>query len=129
MDQNRDEECLQVLAGLRRKPVDSPLVQMEYLEIKAQKLFETRVSEHDHPHLQDGSAKSNFLLGVAGYKSLITNRSNLKRTMVAVLTMTFQQWTGVNLYVKAPSGSIIELTFLHLIASCTMLLSSSGKLV
>jgi len=96
MDQGRDEECLQVLAGLRRQPADSQLVQLEYLEIKAQKLFETRVSAHDHPTLQDDSAKSRFLLGVAQYKSLITNRSNFKRTMVAVLVMTFQQWTGVN---------------------------------
>lgn len=94
MDQGRDEECLAVLADLRRQPADSPLVQIEYLEIKSQKVFEQRVSAHDHPSLQDGSAKSNFLLGVAQYKSLVTNRANLKRTMVAVLTMTFQQWTG-----------------------------------
>jgi len=94
MDQGRDEECLAVLADLRRQPANSPLVQIEYLEIKSQKVFERRVSEHDHPTLQDGTAKSNFLLGVAQYKSLITNRANLKRTLVAVLTMTFQQWTG-----------------------------------
>lgn len=85
-----------MLAGLRRQSRESTLVQLEYLEIKAQKLFEQRVSEHDHPHLQDGSAKSNFLLGVAGYKSLLTNRSNLRRTAVAVFIMVFQQWTGVN---------------------------------
>ena len=96
MDQGRDGECLAVLANLRRAPADSTLVQIEYLEIKSQKVFEQRVSENDHPHLQDGSAKSNFLLGVAQYKSLLTNRANLKRTMVAVLTMTFQQWTGVS---------------------------------
>lgn len=96
MDQGRDEECLHVLAKLRRQPAESPLVQLEYLEIKAQKIFEKRVSEHDHPTLQDGSAKSNFLLGLAEYKSLITTRSNFKRTAVAVLIMTFQQWTGVN---------------------------------
>lgn len=94
MDQGRDEECLQVLAHLRRHPAESPLVQLEYLEIKAQKLFEKRVSAHDHPNLQDGSAKSNFLLGLASYKSLLTTRSNFKRTAVAVLIMTFQQWTG-----------------------------------
>lgn len=94
MDQGRDAECLQVLANLRRQPAESPLVQLEYLEIKAQKLFEKRVSEHDHPNLQDSSSKSKFLLGLAGYKSLLTSRSNFKRTMVAVLIMTFQQWTG-----------------------------------
>lgn len=96
MDQGRDDECLAVLADLRRQPADSQLVQLEYLEIKAQKLFEKRLSEHDFPHLQDGSAKSNFMLGLAGYKSLITSRTTFKRTAVAVLIMTFQQWTGVN---------------------------------
>lgn len=96
MDNGREQECLDVLAGLRRLPTDSPLVQMEYLELKAQKLFETRVSEHDYPHLQDGSQSSKFKLGVAGYKSLITNPSNLRRTAVATLVMMFQQWTGVN---------------------------------
>jgi sugar porter (SP) family MFS transporter len=96
MDQGREEESLQVIAKLRRQSSDSPLVQFEYLELKAQKEFETRMSQQDHPHLQDGSRKSNFLLGVKGYTSLLTNRSNFKRVSVAVLIMTFQQWTGVN---------------------------------
>ncbi|UZJ56789.1 hypothetical protein CBS101457_006109 [Exobasidium rhododendri] len=96
MDQGREEECLQVIASLRRQGVDAPIVRFEFLEIKAQKEFETRVSIHDHPNLQDNSAKSRFLLGLAGYTSLLTNRSNFKRVAVAVLIMTFQQWTGVN---------------------------------
>lgn len=95
MNQGREEDCLNVIAGLRRQPTDAPLVQLEYLEIKAQRLFELRVSAHDHPHLQDGSTKSNFKLGLAGYKSLFSSRPNLKRTSVAVLIMLFQQWTGV----------------------------------
>ncbi|MCO5556509.1 hypothetical protein L7F22_010058 [Adiantum nelumboides] len=50
----------------------------------------------DNPQLQDGSRRSNFMLGVKGYASLISSRSNLKRLTVAVLIMVFQQWTGVN---------------------------------
>jgi len=96
MDQGRPEEALEVIAGLRRLPATDPLVEMEYLELKAQKLFETRLSQHDFPQYQDGSAKSNFMLGLNGYKSLFTSRSNLKRTLVAILIMLFQQWTGVN---------------------------------
>ncbi|CAO1617865.1 unnamed protein product [Jaminaea pallidilutea] len=96
IDVGKDDECLHVIARLRTKPVDHPLVQMEFLELKAQKTLETRMSQHDFPHLQDGSRKSNFLLNVEGYKSLFTNRANLKRTSVAVLTMLFQQWNGIN---------------------------------
>ncbi|PWZ01811.1 general substrate transporter [Testicularia cyperi] len=96
MNEGREQEALTVIAGLRRLPENDLLVQMEYLEIKAQKLFEDRVSAHDHPNLQDGSRSSNFKLGLAQYKSLVSNPSNLKRTSVAVLVMLFQQWTGVN---------------------------------
>jgi MFS family permease len=96
VDQGRDEECREVLASLRRLPIDHPLVTMEFLEIKAQKVFETRLSVHDFPQFQDSSSHSQFMLGVHGYLSLVTRRSNFKRTAVAVLIMTFQQWTGVN---------------------------------
>lgn len=96
MDQGRDGEALAVIAGLRRQAPESDLVQLEYLELKAQKLFEDRMSKHYFPDIQDDSASSRFKLGLAQYKSLISNRSNFKRTTVAVLVMLFQQWTGVN---------------------------------
>jgi len=96
VDQGRDEECRQILASLRRLSIDHPLVTMEFLEIKAQKVFETRISERDFPQYQDPSLSSKFMLGVHSYLSLFNKRSNFKRTTVAVLIMTFQQWTGVN---------------------------------
>ncbi|SPC66499.1 related to quinate transport protein [Ustilago sp. UG-2017b] len=96
INEGREQEALAVIAGLRRLPENDLLVQMEYLEVRAQKLFEDRVSVHDHPNLQDGSRSSNFKLGVAQYKSLIANPANLRRTLVAVIVMLFQQWTGIN---------------------------------
>jgi len=36
------------------------------------------------------------MIGLNDYKSLLTNQSLRKRTMIAVLTMVFQQWNGVN---------------------------------
>jgi len=96
MDQGRDAESLAVIANLRRQAPESDLVQLEYLELKAQKLFEDRMSRHYFPNIQDDSAGSRFKLGLAQYKSLFSNRSNMRRTMVAVLVMLFQQWTGVN---------------------------------
>ncbi|PWN47377.1 general substrate transporter [Violaceomyces palustris] len=100
MDQGREEECLETLAGLRRLPKDHALVEMEFLELKAQKRFETQISVMDHPELQDGSARSRIWLVLKGYKSLVATRPNLRRTTVAVLIMVFQQWTGVNFIVS-----------------------------
>jgi len=94
MNQGREAETRQVIAGLRRLSPDDPLVEMEFLEVKAQRVFEQRLSERDFPAYQDKSLRSRILLGAHGYASLITNRSNFKRTAVAVLIMTFQQWTG-----------------------------------
>lgn len=92
----RDEECLQTLAKLRRKPVDDIGVRIEYLEMKALRQFEQFVSRKKYPQYQDGSAKSNFMIGFHDYASLITNPSLFKRTTVACLIMTFQQWNGIN---------------------------------
>ena len=96
MNEGRESEALAVLANLRRLDDNDMLVQMEFLELKAQRLFETRVSQHDFPNLQDDSRRSKFMLGLAQYKSLFANRSNLRRTTVAVMIMLFQQWTAVN---------------------------------
>ena len=96
INEGREQESLAVIAGLRRLPESDLLVQLEFLEVKAQKLFEDRISAHDHPNLQDDSRSSKIKLGIAQYKSLVTNPSNLRRTLVAVLVMLFQQWTGVN---------------------------------
>lgn len=96
MDQGRDEECRAVIAELRRLPLEDPLVTMEFLEVKGQKVFETRLSEHDYPQYQDPSFNSKLKINLHSYASLVTNPSNLRRTAVATLVMTFQQWTGVN---------------------------------
>ena len=96
VNQGRDEETRSVIANLRRLPSDSSLVEIEYLEVKSQRLFELRISQRDYPELQDKSLSSRVKLGLRSYMSLLTNKSNFKRTTVAVLIMTFQQWTGVN---------------------------------
>ncbi|KAI0775288.1 general substrate transporter [Trametes elegans] len=96
VNNGRDDEALQVLSRVRRLPPDSDLVQIEFLEIKAQYLFEKETSEIKFPDLQDGSWKSNFKLGLYDYLSLLRSRPLLYRVMVGSLTMFFQQWTGVN---------------------------------
>jgi len=96
INQGRDEKTRSVIANLRRLPPESNLVEIEYLEVKSQRLFEQRVSQRDYPELQDRSLSSRIKLGLRGYLSLFTHRSTFRRTAVAVLIMTFQQWTGVN---------------------------------
>ncbi|TCD65240.1 hypothetical protein EIP91_002948 [Steccherinum ochraceum] len=96
INQGRDEEALAVLSRARDMPQDSDLVQIEFLEIKAQHIFEQEVAAAKFPLYQDGSWSSNFKLGVFDYLSLLTTRTLFFRTAVGTLTMFFQQWTGVN---------------------------------
>ncbi|KAF8656245.1 hypothetical protein AX16_002681 [Volvariella volvacea WC 439] len=96
VNQGRDEEALTVLSNARGLPRDHDLVQIEFLEIKAQYLFEKETSELKFPLYQDGSFSSNFKLGLYDYLSLLSNRDLLYRVAVGTLTMFFQQWTGVN---------------------------------
>jgi hypothetical protein len=80
----RDDECLETLAKLRRKPADDISIQVEYLEMKALREFELLTSRKKYPQYQDGSLKSRFMIGFNDYKSLVTNPSLFKRTTVAV---------------------------------------------
>ncbi|KIK63060.1 hypothetical protein GYMLUDRAFT_242127 [Collybiopsis luxurians FD-317 M1] len=96
INQGRDDEALAVLSKVRGLPPDNELVQIEFLEIKAQYLFEKETSAVTFPGYQDGSSGSNFKLALAEYTSLLINPTLLRRIMVGTLTMFFQQWTGVN---------------------------------
>jgi len=96
VNQGRDDEALKVLSGARQMPPDSDLVQIEFLEIRAQYLFEKETEELKFPQYQDGSFMSHFKLGFHGYASLLTSRTLLVRVAVGSLTMFFQQWTGIN---------------------------------
>ncbi|SJL05401.1 probable MFS sugar transporter [Armillaria ostoyae] len=96
INQGRDEEALTVLSNLRALPKDDELVRIEFLEIKAQYLFEKEISEAKFPQYQDPSFTSQFKLGLHGYLSLVLDRNLLWRVAVGSLTMFFQQWTGVN---------------------------------
>lgn len=96
VNNGRDEEALAVLSKARGLPAESDLVQIEFLEIKAQHLFEVETSQLKFPQYQDGTWLSGFKLGFYDYMSLLTSRSLLYRTAIGTLVMFFQQWTGVN---------------------------------
>ncbi|PLB45113.1 sugar transporter [Aspergillus steynii IBT 23096] len=93
---DREEEAKKVLTSLRGLPEDDPILQMEFLEIKAQSLFEKRTEKEKFPHLERTNTWSYIKLEAAGFASLFTSWPMFRRVMVATVTMTFQQWTGVN---------------------------------
>ncbi|KAH7925500.1 general substrate transporter [Leucogyrophana mollusca] len=96
VNQGRDDEALAVLSRARRSPPESDLVQIEFLEIRAQYLFEKETNAIKFPQYQDGSRSSAFKQGFYDYLSLLGTRTLLYRVAVGSLIMFFQQWTGVN---------------------------------
>lgn len=96
VNQGREEEALEVLSRTRDLPPDAELIQIEFLEIKAQYLFEKEISELKYPQWQDGSFSSDFQIGLHSYISLLKIPTLRKRVAVATITMFFQQFTGIN---------------------------------
>lgn len=93
-----------MLADIRRAPQDSEVVQLEFLEIKAQHMFEVDRSRAKFPQYQSGTLKDNFLLGLHDYASLFTNKSLRKRVFVAIFTMVFQQCK----YIRIPRKKLLQ---------------------
>ncbi|KAF6839163.1 quinate permease [Colletotrichum musicola] len=92
----REEEARRILANLRDLPEDHELIQLEFLEIKAQSLFEKRSVAEMLPHLQEQTAWNTFKLQFVAMKALFTTKAMFKRVIVATVTMFFQQWSGIN---------------------------------
>ena len=62
--QDRESEARKVLSMLRGIPQESELIEIEFLEIKAQSLFEKRTVAESFPHLQDMTTLNIFKLYV-----------------------------------------------------------------
>lgn len=92
----REEEAREILAHLRDLPQDHELVRLEFLEIKAQSLFEKRSIAEKFPHLQEQTAWNTVKLQFVAIMALFQTKPMFKRVIVATVVMTFQQWTGVN---------------------------------
>ncbi|TLD17940.1 uncharacterized protein PgNI_02345 [Pyricularia grisea] len=93
---NREEDGIRVLANLRGLPSDNELIQLEFLEIKAQSLFEKRSVAEQFPELSNPTVWNTFKLQFVAIGRLFKTRSMWKRIIVATVTMFFQQWTGIN---------------------------------
>ena len=94
---DREEEARRTLANLRGLSQDHELVEIEFLEIKAQSLFEKRSIADQFPKLADGSKWSTVKLQFLAMASLFKTKPMFRRVILATVTMFFQQWTGMSL--------------------------------
>lgn len=92
----REDEGRAVLASLRGLDPTHELLELEFLEIKAQSLFEKRTVAEHFPALREPTAWNTFKLQFVAIGSLFKTRSMFKRVVVATVTMFFQQWSGIN---------------------------------
>jgi len=96
VDRGRDDEALATLAKLRGLPDSHELVQLEFLEVRAQKIFDHETSVDKFPQYQDASFKSRFLLDYYGYVSILRDWNIFRRVACGAVLMFFQQWNGIN---------------------------------
>ncbi|KAL1859994.1 hypothetical protein Plec18170_001943 [Paecilomyces lecythidis] len=94
VSQGKDEEAMQVLSHLRGFPPGDFLLQVEFLEIRSEVLFERRMFAQRFPHLADG--KSVWRREFAQYMNIFRTKDNFKRVAIAGLIMFFQQWSGID---------------------------------
>lgn len=92
----REAEARKVLSKLRGLSSDHELVELEFLEIKAQSLFEKRSIAELFPELREQTAWNIFKLQFVAIKKLFQTKAMFRRVIVASVTMFFQQWSGIN---------------------------------
>jgi MFS family permease len=93
---DREQEAHQVLCKLRNLPPDHALVEIEFLEIKAQSLFDKQSVAKKWPVLAERTAWNTLKLQFVAIGSLFTSRGMFQRVIIATVTMFFQQFTGIN---------------------------------
>ncbi|TKW58669.1 Quinate permease [Colletotrichum tanaceti] len=82
----REAEARKILADLRDLPENHELIELEFLEIKAQSLFEKRSTAELFPHLQEQTAWNTFKLQfVLYYAPQIFGQLGLSQTTTSLL--------------------------------------------
>lgn len=125
VNKGKDQQALRTLASLRGLPEDDELIQVEFLEIKSEVLFEQRAFERRFPHLVDdgnGGRSSVWRKEFAQYSNIFRTKDHFKRVATAGLIMFFQQWSGIDsiIYYASPIFRSLGLT------SGTMSLLATG---
>lgn len=93
---DREKEARHVLSILRNLSEDDDLIELEFLEIKAQSVFEKRNAAGNWPHLSKMSPVNTFKLQWVAIGSLFRTNAMFHRVICATVTMFFQQATGIN---------------------------------
>jgi MFS family permease len=83
----REEEARGVLAKLRGLELEHELVELEFLEIKAQSLFEKRTVAEHWPHLRELTVWNTAKLQFVAVGSLFRTKAMFRRVVVATVTM------------------------------------------
>ena len=96
INKGREEEAWATLSSLRNLPVTDELVQIEFLEIKSEVLFERRAFDERFPHLAAAAGGSIWRREFAQYTNIFRTKDNFKRVAIAGLIMFFQQWSGID---------------------------------
>ncbi|KAF9241825.1 general substrate transporter [Melanogaster broomeanus] len=90
MEKGREDEALQTLSLLRRKPMDEISVRYEFLEIKAEIRYAREVRDILYPDAGKYRRLAN------NYLMLVASWPKFKRLAVGCLTMFYQQFMGCN---------------------------------
>jgi len=92
----REQDARRTLALLRDMPAENELIELEFLEIKAQSLFEKRTVQANFPHLSELTPMNTIKLQFVAIGSLFKTMPMFRRVIVSTVIMFFQQWTGIN---------------------------------
>jgi hypothetical protein len=80
---DRDNEAIKTLSWLRKLPADHELIRVEYMEIRAEAVFEQRAFARDFPQIAAREKASIWTREFAQYLNIIRNWDNFKRAATA----------------------------------------------
>lgn len=92
-----EQDARRTLAMLRNIDVDSEIIELEFLEIKAQSIFEKRTVQHNFPHLTEMTPWNIIKLQFVSIGSLFKTMPMFKRVIVSTVTMFFQRMSSSSL--------------------------------
>lgn len=90
--QGRYDEALKSLGRLRNADTDDQLIQIEFLEIQAECLFERRMFAKNFPGQAEKWAHNRWLSELAQYAQIFQSKDAFKRVAIASCVMVAQQF-------------------------------------